>query len=240
MGGYKSHTGLVVAWRKLFRCGHLSNLKPEDKTTLNQLGITHIHDLRREDEQVRHPTDIPGLILNLDYQVTFGSTGPLMEMALGEILTADKARKLMTELYAKAVHTTTLALGLFLKNLVAQNGSGMIVHCTAGKDRTGVAAAALLMALGVDEPTIIEDYLLTQQHGNTEHITALVMQKLVQNGVKDLHPSDLQPYCSVEEQYIASFFRELGNTYGGHENYLINGLGITPAEITTLQQNYLE
>ena len=240
LGGYKSKTGKQVKWRTLLRCGHMAQLTANDLRALNELNVGAIHDLRKTSEQQKYPNNTGTIPQFTEYQMTLGSMDAFTEYASKAQLSADIARNLMTELYRSALDTTRSGLALFMQNVVSQPNPVLIFHCMAGKDRTGLAAAALLMALEVSEEEIIKDYVLTQLFGNTQLITEYVMKGLAKKGITDVSAEALLPYCSVEEDYMVAFLEELHKAYGSAENYLHDGLGVSAANIATLQERYLE
>ena len=73
LGGYVTRDGRHVKWGKLFRCGHLAELSDEDLVSLRALGIHHVHDFRREEEQRRMPSREFSAQTTADYQISIGS-----------------------------------------------------------------------------------------------------------------------------------------------------------------------
>ncbi len=245
LGGYKSRNGQRVAWRKLLRCGHMANLSESDQQQLAELGLAHIHDFRRQPEQEQFANCVPvnctpPVTQHTEYQMTLGSMGELSEMAAAGELSADGARQLMDRLYRSAVENVKPALSLFLKNLANSREPVIAFHCMAGKDRTGLGAAAILMALEVSEQDIIEDYLLTQVHGATDLIMSYVHDMLAAKDITGISDEIIRPYCSVEESYIVNFLDELKANYSDYQDYLLRGLQLDAGEISNLQRIYLE
>ena len=102
-----------------------------------------------------------------------------------------------------------------------------MIHCTAGKDRTGFASALILHALGVADEVIAEDYLLTNQH-----------YKRDASNVSDLPADVLDAIGNVEASYLAAAFEAVGNEYGDLETYLRDGLKLGTPEQTALKARY--
>ncbi|BFM17778.1 tyrosine-protein phosphatase [Maricurvus nonylphenolicus] len=240
LGGYQSTNGQRVAWRKLLRCGHMANLTAADRQQLAELGLAYVHDFRREPEQEQFANQLPPLTQYGDYQMTLGSMGQLTEMAAAGELTANGARRLMDNLYRQAVKNVQPSLSQFMQNVVAGDGAVLAFHCMAGKDRTGLAAAALLMALDVGEQDIIEDYLLTQTHGATDLIISYVHDMMQAKDISGISDDVIRPYCTVEESYIANFLDELKLEYKTHRDYLLRGLLLQESDLSRLQSLYLE
>jgi protein-tyrosine phosphatase len=104
-----------------------------------------------------------------------------------------------------------------------------VIHCTAGKDRTGFACALILHTLGVSRDTISEDYLLTNQFYRRDP-----------NHSTDLPDEIRQVLGSVREAFLAAAFEAIDADYGDLETYLRDGLGLGKAERAHLEACYLQ
>jgi protein-tyrosine phosphatase len=108
----------------------------------------------------------------------------------------------------------------------------VIVNCTAGKDRTGLATALVLSALGVPRDTIMQDYLLSN--------SALDMDRLLADAGLNALPADaIKPLLDVEPAYLDAAFEQIDKDYGSVENYLKRELGVDRAAIQRLRQRML-
>lgn len=247
LGGYRNRQGQQVRWGRVFRSGHLSGITPEGLQAINHLGLSHIHDFRIGHEQKAYPTLLENVVRYEHYQMDFASLEQVINLAHKEQLSAQGAYKLMQQGYIDAVRDLASNLGDFLKQLSNTSKEAVIgFHCMAGKDRTGIAAASFLMALDVPEETIVEDYLLTQQHLDHEHILDFVYE-LVRSKVLEalghvppcVERSALRPYCVADEGYITSFLSTLKQDFGSKEGYLSDGLGLTTEDVHQLRNNFL-
>jgi protein-tyrosine phosphatase len=102
-------------------------------------------------------------------------------------------------------------------------------NCSAGKDRTGVAAALLLTALGVPRPTVMEDYLLSNRHLNVDR--AMQAGKQGPGGLKALPDDVLKVYLSVDPEFLGAVFEIIDAHKDGVDGYLRDELGLGSAEI---------
>ncbi|MBC8239239.1 MAG: tyrosine-protein phosphatase [Alphaproteobacteria bacterium] len=164
LGGYRTVAGESVKWRTIFRSDTLSGLTDGDMATVCGLGVNTAVDLRyggeREAEPSRFlgPDQVGGLAVGLaarpgaaflaSVAASAGAAGGARPMPIGNY-------RNYPFLYAKGY-------GTLLRRLAG--GERVVVHCTAGKDRAGTAAALVLAALGVPRETIFEDYLLTNNY----------------------------------------------------------------------------
>jgi len=110
-----------------------------------------------------------------------------------------------------------------------------LFHCTTGKDRTGWAAAALLLLLGVPNEQVMEDFLLT----NTELLPALrpVFDRFQAAGGD---PTLLEPILGVRVEYLEASLDEMRNRFGTIENYFTNGLGLDAATVAAVRMAFVE
>src|SRR5262245_66612741 len=105
----------------------------------------------------------------------------------------------------------------------------LVIHCTAGKDRTGFACALILHTLGVSEDVISEDYLLTNSFYRRDP-----------NHSTDLPDEVRQVLGSVQASFLAAAFEAIDADYGDLETYIRDGLGIGTAERAHLEARYLQ
>ncbi|HYM36160.1 MAG TPA: tyrosine-protein phosphatase [Steroidobacteraceae bacterium] len=160
LGGYRTRDGRELKWGRVFRTGVLSYFTPNDHDRLNQLGVRAICDLRRADEREREPTSWPDA--NTQHLSWDDGDSPptIRSIATNHPYTAAGMHGAMIDMYrALPAWMAPRLRGMFAR--IAQGDVPIIVHCAAGKDRTGIAIALLLAVLDVPQETIVEDYLLT-------------------------------------------------------------------------------
>src|SRR5665647_3408863 len=160
LGGYAGLGGRLVRWRRLFRSDHLAALTPDDVATLSNLGLSRAYDFRGEAERAAVPYVLPGVV---SYSLPIEPTvvqrmKELLEA--GHRLTAQETVHLMQQTYRAFVHDNSPRFAELFAHLL-DSDAPLVFHCTAGKDRTGFAAALILLALGVPRPVVMQDYLLT-------------------------------------------------------------------------------
>jgi protein-tyrosine phosphatase len=116
-----------------------------------------------------------------------------------------------------------------LFNHLLASDTPLVFHCTAGKDRTGFAAALILMALGVPRPVVMQDYLLTNELLRIESAPAYGVPREV-----------MQVLWRVQEDFLDAALHAVDADHGGVEKYLKTALGVGPLERKRLAELYLQ
>ena len=114
----------------------------------------------------------------------------------------------------------------------------IIINCSAGKDRTGVGAALILAALGVPRETIVDDYLLTNEHADWDWL--LTQRSTLVARAWSARAEALEPLLTVDEAYLDSFFAELDSSHGGIEGYLTGPLKMDEGARQLLRERLLD
>lgn len=237
IGGYQTQAGGTVRWGCVYRAGVLSYFTDRDHDTLHRLDVRAICDLRRAEEREREPSAWPPganqqrpAHLNWDDGV---DTPTIRGFAAQRPYTAAGMFDSMIELYRALPKWMVGRLrGMF--DCIATGSLPLVVHCAAGKDRTGVAIAVLLRALDVPQETVMADYLLTNDAGDFEQF--LRARHDTQLGLTDIH----HPLLSMAEDmrrvlfmahadFLQAAFESI-DALGGFDNYLEKTVGISAAQ----------
>lgn len=242
MGGYPAAGGKRVKWKHLYRSGTMTRLTNSDRTHLNERGIRTVIDFRTESEHLHEPNDW-GITLGegywrRDHDETFGNWSELDPARLG---TERDAEKVLEAGFRKLPEQQAAAYAEMFRRLAAGNVPA-VIHCTAGKDRTGGGAALILSVLGVPREHIVADFLLTQRAYNPQ-------SALRQNGKPNPDPKYrkfaemkrevLAVFSSVRPSFIAAFLDSLEEQHGGIEGYT-DALGFTAADRKAIRGGLLE
>lgn len=228
LGGYVGHMGRPVKWRKIFRSDHLANLSPDDLHQIQNLGVKRSFDFRGIQESQAQSYDWPNIQRHsLSIEPTVVQRLQAQTLT-GKPLTAADALDAMQTTYRDFVKVDSRRFAELFEHLL-ERPDPLLFHCTAGKDRTGLAAALVLSALGVSEPDIWRDYLLTNQ-----------LYKRNSTGVISLSPDVLKIVWEVQESFLQASLEEIQSRYGNIQNYLSTELGMTPAAKLRLQSLYLD
>ncbi|OYU31817.1 MAG: protein tyrosine phosphatase [Comamonadaceae bacterium PBBC2] len=228
LGGYPTLDGQRVRRGRVFRSDHLAGLSGADVARLQALGVGHSLDFRGVAEYTATPYDIPGVQrVALTIEPTVVARMQAL-VAQGIEPTTEETVDLMRETYRDFVNRNAETFGRFLKHLLAQP-TPQVFHCTAGKDRTGFAAALLLSALGVDRATIEHDYLLTNQLYRRD-------PRLEGKGP----PHVMKVLWQVQPEFLHAAYEAVDAQHGGMRDYLHGAIGLSPQELTELQRMLLE
>ena len=233
IGGYETKDGKHVKWGKLYRSADLSRLTDADLNKLNQLSITYIADFRGPSEVQIAPDKIPGKATRVSLPAGSEHTGDSNYMK--KMLLSAKDSGLVP--FYSDIH----ALGdrykpLFAELLTVSKDSAVLFHCTAGKDRTGIAAALILYALNVDDNKILEDYLASDYYRKKE--TERSIKGMM--AVYKMDEATARNMMGVKEDYIMATYNAIVAQYGTVDEYLEKVMGITPEKRNILQQKFTE
>jgi protein-tyrosine phosphatase len=234
IGGYPTQGGGTVRWGRVYRAGVLSYFTDADHGTLRGLDVRAICDLRRAEEREREPSAWP---LNTNQQRPEhlhwddgANTPTLRSFAALRPNTAAGMFDAMLDLYrVLPAWMAGRIRGLF--ECIANGSVPLVVHCAAGKDRTGVAVAVLLRAIGVSRQTAIEDYLMTNESGDFEQF--LRDRHDTQLGLTDIHhpllsmPDDVRRVLfSAHADFLQAAFESI-DALGGLDRYLEQTIGLS-------------
>lgn len=237
LGGYRTIDGRSVRWGRLYRSGSMAELTPADGEYLRRLGIRFVCDLRTTDERTHAPctwTEAAGAIYwSRDYLTSFGDLRDLLRSGAP---TAAAVREVMQTAYRHLPFEQAPAYRELFKRL-ASGELPMIFNCTAGKDRTGIAAALILSALGVEREQIIEDYDLTNQLLDSQRFPRAQNK---QSLLSQLSPEALHSIMGSDPDYLRAAFEAIEARHHGIESYLQDVLDIGPTELAAIRKELLE
>ncbi len=245
-GGYASNLGGRVTSGALYRSDRLSELSDEDLAILSPLGIRTICDLRRERERRAAPTRWhQGDSTSHRHLPLIGEEGPttLERIVNDAVASRDRAaaRQIMIDLYLRLV-TDRQALDHLrqLFQLIADGEVPVLIHCSGGKDRTGVSCALILWTLGVAMDDIMADFMLSQTlYADRVDINAMAPQVFdhQQSGHWDVDA--LRPVYSVEPAYLDTAMGHVRDTYRDAEGFVTQGLGLEADIVAEIRRNLL-
>ena len=228
LGGYPAKDGRTLRWRQIFRSNHLGHLTAADIDVLRGLGLKSAFDFRGTEERAAAACALAEIAVHslpIEPTVVAELRGRL---ATGRTLSSAAALEVMRDSYRGYVRHSTQKFRALFAHLL-EDRAPLVIHCTAGKDRTGFACALILHALGVPHDLIAEDYLLTNRFYRRDPAAS-----------PDLPEEVRQALASVEASFLAAAFEVISADYGDLERYLGEGLGLRNGERERLQARYLE
>ena len=251
LGGYPAGDGRSVRWGQVFRSGSMINLTDRDYRYLAGLGLCVVCDFRSNEERADEPARWPAIpaidYCAWDYARDDREEGyiGLAESLRQPDLTAEKVRAIAVASYDDIVERHKDRFREVFQRL-ANGDLPLVFNCSAGKDRTGVAAALVLTALGVSRELIVQDYALSEKVVDFE--AELLKMNLSGEARKDdlyewiaRTPVEiLRPLLRSDPEYIERAFSYLDSSYGGAMGYIHTELEIDEAALTRIRERLLE
>jgi len=245
LGGLPT-TGGVVRARVIYRSATLARLQDDDREAFRRLGITTVYDLRTVGERSTSPDQLPDGVRLVGLDVLADSTTDVAAgvdrlasdpAGLAASLREGRGAALMRESYRNIVSlpSALAAYRSFYFDLIDPTRSGAaLFHCTTGKDRTGWAAASLLLLLGVSDGDVRADYLET----NADLLPALqpLLAAATERGVDT---QLLLPVLGVRGEYLDAAIDEARTRFGSVEGYATEGLGLHLADLDALRRRFV-
>jgi protein-tyrosine phosphatase len=237
LGGVRCGERAVIPG-KVLRSEALHALTDEDVEVLGGLGVQLVCDLRRPEERELWPSrwpdgSAPRTMVPVRSPDEVESEGASV-LALFETGTGDSTRAAMLEIYRRLPHVATATLRTLLGE-IRDGNLPVLVHCSAGKDRTGFVCAVLLEALGADRDTNMEEYLVSDRFFGADRIAqlgAILQTDGLNEGMIDA--------LRCRPDYLERAWESMDEAWGGIDDYLEQALGLDEAARTALQDALLE
>ncbi|MDO5290290.1 MAG: tyrosine-protein phosphatase [Pseudomonadota bacterium] len=227
LGGYPGADGRAVRWRTLFRSDHLAALTPQDAHMLSALGVKRAFDFRGVAERASAAYALPGVVQHpLPIEPTVVQRMKDL-LAQGEQLTPAHTVALMQHTYRAFVHDNAPRFAALFDALL-QSDAPLVFHCTAGKDRTGLAAALILLALGVPREVVMQDYLLTNE-----------LYRMPVPADTRVPREVLNVLWRVQAEFLDAALLAMEQTHGSIDAYLDQALGMGQTQRQRLRTMYL-
>lgn len=237
VNGRKLRTGLI------YRCAKLHGIPSSDLELLKKIGVRFVADFRSQGEAVDEPDAFADehKVQHRFFEAADGDP----KAAMTRFIREGKLSELQATEYMEGINKAFVTnhagkFRLFLETLVETDGTPALVHCTAGKDRTGWAVALLLFTLGVDKDVVMQDYLLSNLLWYRTARKYMLMIRLF-SGFR-IRPKDALPLLTVRREYLEASVNTALASHGSIEKYLTapDGLGLDAATIKKLQDVFLE
>lgn len=244
LGGIKTDDGRHILPYQLLRSGELYHLSQQDQELLTgEYHLKTILDFRTDAERTDKPDALIEGVLYIDNPIleeeTLGITHGQGVTDMLMNMEADPEEN-MIRMYQQLVtgdHSRNQYAKFFQYLLENDAGTSILWHCSAGKDRVGVATMLLLSALGVPRGTIMDDYMRTNicLKKDVEYLTRLLASK----NVPDEKIESARVMLSAKECYLQSALNTIQAEYGSMERYLRRAMCLTPRHLERLKKRYL-
>jgi protein-tyrosine phosphatase len=243
-GGYAARDGARFRPGLLYRSGQHLDATPDDLATVSSLNLTTVIDLRGDSERENYPCARPE---DFAAQILFapgetadrGGTAPHLEAAEA-VRTADQAGHAMAKLYKSMPYRANLIaiMRLYFEALATRNGPSLI-HCLAGKDRTGLAVGLLHKLFGVHDDDIRADYMLTNVAGNIERRIAAGAVAIRRNYGEQIEDDAIRTLMSVEAHYLDNAFTAIVEKHGSIAAYAEDILDVSKDKMEKMEAHIL-
>jgi len=238
LGGYQTDDGGFTRWKKLLRGGRLSNLSANDQTVLEQFDIRVVCDFRNPNEyqqDISKLGNMPKAIIH-NLSISPGNQQNIIDISsIGAGQMSSWMQQINREFVLNHSHTYRHMFELLLGN---SNGA-FLFHCSAGKDRTGFAAALILSALNVPRDVIMDDYLLTAQYYPPAGELEYLAKKYARN-YPDVDMDLFATLTSTRREFLEAAFSAIDERYSSTDEYLEKELGLCSQKREQLKQRYVE
>lgn len=241
-GGYAGAGGRVKTGR-LYRSAHHGGASEADLARLAELGLVTILDLRRRNEREREPSRRhAGFAAKvIDNDLGDEGTAPHLSFLRAGELTDDGVHAFMISEYQR-IPFEERHLDLFRRFFaaLAEADGPVLIHCAAGKDRTGLLAALTHHALGVSEEDATADFLLTNTAARIPERAPSVAEALRQTYGRDFALGSVERFMGVHADYLNAARRTIADRHGSMDAYLDQAIGVDGAAIDRLRSRLID
>ncbi|MFN3423357.1 MAG: tyrosine-protein phosphatase [Novosphingobium meiothermophilum] len=247
-GGYAARAGRLrrgVLWRS----GHHSEATEDDLAQVARIGLATVIDLRGDSERrqnpCRRPPGFAGEVLFHPGETAMQAGGApgraVHEEAAAEVRSAADARRAMEALYRTLPYRPVLVgtFRLYMRAL-AEKSCPSLLHCLAGKDRTGLAAALVHHLLGVHRDDAMADYLLTNSAGNAEARIEAGARHVREGFGRDMEDAAIRVLMGVEPAFLDTALGAIAESHGSLEAYAADVLGVSSDLLAAMERNLVE
>ena len=248
LGGYEGADGRTIKHGLIYRSAALGEATEEELEFIKGMGLRYILDLRSAEEEEELPEPvipgaaqvrISGALDANDRELNLSPANMLRILMNPRRVDPDPEESIIAAL--EEIYTSLAFKNVSCNEVINQLEAGnvpMLFHCTAGKDRTGIVAMVIMMALGVSDDDIVENYVLTN-----EHMQSKIENKLVEHPIMSKIGAVELLYRGTEgviESFGRRVLSEIRQEYGTIDTYLAKEYGLEGERLQNLRDQYLE
>lgn len=243
LGGYATADGKTIKWGKLYRSANFAETSRADQKTLDSLALKTLIDFRSAAEKEEEPNQLPKSppFDIVEIPTMDGGDNSVSEEIMARFESGDFADfdpdGFMIEANRQFASTFTPQFSEFMQVVLGAQGEPVVWHCSAGKDRTGFAAAILMRILGVSADAVMQDYLLSRQYALAARQKELTLVRFLKG---EEAAEKLTILLGVEEAWLQAAFDTIDDQYGSFDSYVHEALGLNEADIERLRVTLLE
>jgi len=241
-GGYAASGGKRVRRGRLYRSAHHGQATDADLEAIAALELAAIVDLRRGEERERMPSRrherFAGVVI--ENPTNEAISDPWIEFVKGSDASADAFRGYLMD-YMRAAPFEARHVDLFsryFQALVEIDGP-ILIHCAAGKDRTGLLVALTHRLVGVGDDDVYADYLLTNTAARIEERMAMVAQMIAEQSGRTPTDQAVRTAMAVDAAYLVAAFEAIDAINGDVDAYLCDVLGVDAAARASIEARLL-
>lgn len=242
-GGYLATNGARLRTGSLFRSAQHQEATADDLARIDAINLKTVVDLRGASERDKYPCARPdgfgAAVLFADGETTTQLAAPHIEAARN-VRTVDDAMQAMIAGYCNMPFRPVLvgSMRLYFDALATRDGPSL-VHCLAGKDRTGVAVALLHHLLGVSEDDVMADYLLTNVAGNIEGRIAAGARLVRKNHGPGISDEAVRTLMTAHPAWLHAMFAAVHDRHGSIRDYADVVLGVSLERLAQIEDRLL-
>jgi protein-tyrosine phosphatase len=230
-GDYQTAAGRRIHPGRLYRSANHAMATDADLDAIADLNLAVLVDLRRAEERTRAPNRRPAacaaVVISNDIDENPDDPDPWMSFLKSSDLTAASFQGYLFDYYRRAAFKPR-HVDLFARyfRALGEAERPVLIHCAAGKDRTGILAALTHHLVGVHGDDIVEDYLLTNDEARFERRTPLVLQNIAETTGRQAEPAVARVAMGVDAAYLDAAFKAIAEAHGSLNGYIEQALGV--------------
>ena len=245
LGGYRAADGRKIRNGLLYRSGALGLMNPEELAFFRNLGIRTILDFRSKkacrelpDPEIDGCEQIQMCAAFENFRDDLNdSPREFYEMLIDEDQHGNMIATVVSSIHASLVYSNEAYKEMFRK--LVNNEVPLLFHCSQGKDRTGIGAILIMLALGIDEEQIRYDYLLSNEYRKTLIEKKMQSMKLLHRFSSNVKTAILAAEGVLPEA-VHMILAEILERYGNYDHFLFCEYGLTQDDLEELRELYLE